>query len=323
MPKILPELLDRAKRSPQMLQEFFTKDATAAALGIGFLVAGFIVRDSTRLQEYKDGLGALCDAMVIAAILKLFVDPILKRELTRETAKDVFHYAFGYTLPDKLKDYVQHLVVDTRTIRRNCRLEWHIRPKASNNRRVEVLLTTTFTVLNFTSKPIKYRHEVYSWKDNEEDVGCVRKLFFDPHGSRSSAYEFEDIRGLRPDGDGLVKGNRVTLDPSAPEHHNMFGALYFAETDRYGIDQFSIREHTLEIEVLVTVDSELEDLDFSVIPDPSSGSATGDYKTPHLNPETNKLEASWRLNKVFVANEKVVLRWKQREFKSISTPDVA
>ena len=290
-----PELSDLARRTPQLLQEFFTRDATAAVMGIGFLLAGFFVRNSTRLGEFKDGLGALCDAIVIAAILKLFVDPILKRELTRETAQDVFHYAFGYLLPEKLKVHVQQLVIETQTVRRNCRLEWHISQKASDKNRVEVLLTVRFTVLNFTSKPIRYQHVVYSWKDNEEDVGCVRALFFEPNGAQNRPYRLYDPNGLTPDQEKLIKGSKVTLAPNAPEDHNGFGALYFAETDRYGIDQFSIREATLDIEVVVTVDDDLDDLDFSVIPDPSSTSVTGVYQMPQRDPHTKscRLPGGW------------------------------
>lgn len=311
------------KQAPHVLQEFFARDITALVVGILSMVAGIFVRhieQTSRFAEYKEGIGALCDALVIAAILKLFVDPILKREAARENAQDVFRYAFGYTLPDKLKRFVQDLVLESRIVRRNCQLRWHITEKANDPQRVEVNLTVTFFVTNFTNKKLLYRHEVYAWKDNEDDVACVRSMFFEPRGSKNQGYNESNNKGLRPGRDGFIRGKNVLLAPDAPKEHNSFGVVYYAETNRFGIDQFSIREPTLEIDVSLEVDDRLGELDFSVIPDSTSSSKTDEYKAPWRDPSSKKLTAQWKLDKVFVANEKVVLRWKKREPKLTFSP---
>ncbi|HEY0794377.1 MAG TPA: hypothetical protein VGD64_01220 [Acidisarcina sp.] len=310
-----PELRTKLKRLPKNLQRLFATDPVAAAVGIGFLMAGVYIRHLNKLGSFKDGLGAMCDALVIAAILKLTVDPVLKRELAKDAAKDVFLYAFGYSLPPKLREFVNDLVLETKIVRRQCHLKWHIAPKSGDPTRVEVYLDASFFIMNFSGSDLPYQHRVFSWKENSEDVGCVKALFCEAKGSNHSTYRKEKPDELTPGLDGFILGDKIHLAAHTEEDQFRIGAVYYAEAEHPGLDQFTIVEPTMEIDVTVTVDDELSDLVFSVVPDPTEKKDSENYVYPERQKSSNKLEYTWSLKRVFVPNERVLIRWKKREIK--------
>ncbi len=309
------ELGSRFRSLPRAVQRVFAMDIVAAAVGIGCLVAGVFIRHSTKVGDYKDGLGALCDALVIAAILKLTVDPILKRELAKDAAKDVFLYAFGYSLPGQLRSFVNDLVLETKIVRRQCNLHWQISPKDGDPKRVEVVLDASFYVTNYSGSGLPYQHKVYSWKEDPEDPGCVRAMYCRAKSHPKKSYHKEKPNELVQGEDGYIRGERVELPPHTKEDEFRMGAVYYTEGARPGLDQFNIMEPTMEITVTVTVDDQLGNLTFSVTPDLSDSRESDNYILPERSPETRKLECSWTLGRVFVTNERVLIRWKEREFK--------
>jgi hypothetical protein len=309
------ELVSRLRRLPRAIQRVFAMDIVAATVGIGCLAAGVFIRHSPEVGDFKDGLGALCDALVIAAILKLTVDPILKRELAKDAARDVFLYAFGYSLPGQLRSFVNDLVLETKIVRRQCHLHWQISPKAGDLKRLEVVLEASFFVTNYSGSDLPYQHKVYSWKEDTEDVGGVRAMYCEAIRHPKKSYRKEQPDELVQGDDGYIRGERVSLPAHTREDEYRMGAVYFAEAARPGLDQFNISEPTMEITVTVTVDDQLGNLAFSVIPDLSDTKESDNYVLPERSQSTKKLQCSWKLDRVFVTNERVLIRWKEKEFK--------
>jgi hypothetical protein len=307
---ILPELRDRVRGI-----KFQNK--RVLALGLVFLAAGIYIRWATWPGKWKELLGASCDALLIAAFLSIAVDPILKKELVTDASQDIFLYAFGYSLPEELRTFMNNLLLKTKIVRRQCHLKWHLTPKPEDSQKVEVNLDASFYIVNFSDEDLEYQHKVFSWKENAEDVGCVRKMYCVCSDPTDTGYSTEREKGLVSDADGLIVGAKIKLIHQAKRDRYRIGAVYYTETGWPGLDQFTIMETTTDIQVTVVVDSGLSNLVFSVVPDPSGTNQSENYKLPSRNQNTDELTCTWKLDRVFVQNERVSIRWKHR---GIATP---
>ena len=52
----------------------------------------------------------LGEALIIAVILALFVDEVVKHALVKEVTRDVLDFTFGYQLPDEVKAQIRHIL---------------------------------------------------------------------------------------------------------------------------------------------------------------------------------------------------------------------
>ena len=310
----LADLWQRLGRLSRRMQLFFANDLVVAVVGLSCLFGGVFIRHAHWPGGFNDGLGALCDALVIAAILKLTVDPILKRELERNAAEDVFSYIFGYSLPPQLRLFVNDLILETKIARSQCRLHWHIAPKSGSPTRVEVTLEASFFIINFSGSGSPYRHAVYSWKEDDQDVGCVRAMYCVAKNPKKS-YRNDTPEALTMDPDGFIRGTRIVLPAHTKDDEYNVGAVYYSEAGSPGLDQFTIMEPTLEIEARVTIDDKLQGLVFSLTPDLSESKEVENYVPLERHPESKLLEYTWTLERVFVPNETVMIRWKKQEPK--------
>lgn len=284
------------------------------ALGLLSLLAGIYVRNhAAQLGEWKDALAAACDALLIAAFLSIAVDPVLKRELVTDAAKDIFWYAFGYSLPDELRAFMNNLLLKSKVVRRDCRLRWHFEPTPDQSGKVQVNLDASFAIVNFSDEDVDYQHKVFAWKENEDDVAAIRAMYCtcsDPEGSH---YSNEDPKGLASGKDGFIVGQPIKLVRRTKRDRYRVGAIYYTEGQQPGLDQFSIVETTMEIEVIAVVHESLRHLAFSVVPDLSGKRDSENFIAPTWNPITKKFQCSWTLDRVFVQNERVLIRWRHRE----------
>lgn len=69
-----------------------------------------------------------------------------------------------------------------------------------------------------------------------------------------------------------------------------------------------------KIEVVAVVHESLKDPTFSVVPDPSPADATARTSSPPVwNRAAKEFQCSWTLDRVFVQNERVLIRWRHKE----------
>ena len=274
-----------------------------------FLAGGFCTRyfldDKHPLRE---ATGALCDALLIATLLAVIVDPLLKRTLIREATRDVFGFIFGYSLPEGLRDFVNDVILKANVVRRDCALQWEIRPKEGD--KVSVDLTASFVIDNFTNDVVDYTHAVFSWTDSPQDVGSVEALYCQVVSDNDRSLYHLPRPSLRPDGRGYIRGNPLHLLPKSDRRREEYrlGVNYLAESFRDGLDQFTFRETTIGANVTVKVDNSLVGLIFSVTPRPSG---SPEQSTPSYDPATKSWKCSWKLQEVFVPGETLVIRWQQ------------
>jgi hypothetical protein len=65
---------------------------------------------------FRHGLG---EAVLIAGVLSLVVDPFLKRDLQREASLDIFHHMLGFDQQPEIKDRLKDLICKTVLYRRD------------------------------------------------------------------------------------------------------------------------------------------------------------------------------------------------------------
>jgi hypothetical protein len=304
----LPELRERIRR-------FKLPNTRILLLGLLSFAAGMYVRKAPWLSEWKDVLGAACDALLIAAFLSLAVDPILKKELVTDAAKDIFWYAFGYSLPEEMRRFMNELMMRTKIVRRGCELNWEIAPKTGVTNKLDINLEASFNIVNFSDEDLVYQHKVFSWKENVDDVGCVKAIYCNCSDGKGTRYRKDSPETLEQDEEGFIAGEPIRLGRHSKPDMYRIGAVYYTDAELPGLDQFSIMEATTDIQVVVTVADSLAHLVFSVVPDLSGSRASENYRIPTRDPKTNRLQCSWKLDRVFVQNERVLIRWKHREIK--------
>jgi hypothetical protein len=66
---------------------------------------------------------SLGEATIIAAILILFVDPMIKGRLLREASQGIFHYLLGFDHRPEIKERLKTLVFDTKLFRQGFTLK--------------------------------------------------------------------------------------------------------------------------------------------------------------------------------------------------------
>lgn len=83
----------------------------------------------TLFYKFEQGFGhAVGEAVLIAGLLAIAVDPFLKRRLQKEAAEDIFHHLLGFGLPEEIRNDLQQFVQSNHCYRENLviRCEAHI-----------------------------------------------------------------------------------------------------------------------------------------------------------------------------------------------------
>src|SRR5881396_3864670 len=103
-------LLDRALQCGLQQRGVMRWDKLNEYLGIFFAI-GLMAIGFVGLRWCPDSFGLkLSEALLIAGVLTLTVDPFLKRRLFREASKDIFHHLLGFNLPEPIRERLKHIV---------------------------------------------------------------------------------------------------------------------------------------------------------------------------------------------------------------------
>jgi hypothetical protein len=102
-------------------------------------------------------LHSLGEAVFIAGLLVLFVDPMLKGRLLREASRGIFHYLLGFDQQPEIRDRLKSLVFDTKIFRRNFYAKCVFAPQ---NDSMILDLDCSFEVVNPTNEAQRFRHVV-------------------------------------------------------------------------------------------------------------------------------------------------------------------
>jgi hypothetical protein len=115
-------------------------------------------------------LAALGEAIIIAGVLTLCVDPFLKFRLLKEAERGIFEHMLGFDHEPELKAKLGDIAFNTKLYRRNLRLTCQIEP-SERPHMVRISLQAEHRVINPTIKPEKYTC-FYTFEAVEKPDSC-------------------------------------------------------------------------------------------------------------------------------------------------------
>lgn len=63
------------------------------------------------------------EAVIIASILTITVDPFLKRRLIKEASRDIFYHLLGFELPTEVRETLGEFISKTKDYRKDVRID--------------------------------------------------------------------------------------------------------------------------------------------------------------------------------------------------------
>jgi hypothetical protein len=123
-------------------------------VAVVMIAAGVILM--WRLPDHRLVLG-LSEALIIAGLLALIVDPLLKRNLLVEASKGIFIHLLGFEHHPQVKDKLKEIVFKTTILRTRLQTVLTVEPQADG-----FLLTVEYEsdLINPTNTPISYEPSI-------------------------------------------------------------------------------------------------------------------------------------------------------------------
>jgi hypothetical protein len=143
----------------------------------------------------------LGEALMIAGILAIAIDPLVKGKALRSATRDIFHHMLGFKLPLKIQDKLQEIVLETKWYRENTTMYYTI-SEVGEFLRFDVEME--YEVVNPTQHTRAFRAELQFEAGEQptlKSVTCFEKskygngakLTEDPKQPRSLVYKGKPI----------------------------------------------------------------------------------------------------------------------------------
>jgi hypothetical protein len=149
------------------------------------------------------------DALMIAGILALVVDPLLKRDLLTEASRGIFFHILGFDHHPQVKDKLKEIVYGTKLLRTKLHNTVTVEPKDDG-----FLVTVDYEseILNSTNLPVNYEPSI-DW-DMAHKPEMLRMSFTSSDGKVKWTEKCVPLEEMEP---GVQKASphRVTLQPNS------------------------------------------------------------------------------------------------------------
>lgn len=256
-------------------------------VGIALLAIGyFLLRWWKRIEI----VSPIAEAILIAGILTLFVDPFLKGRIVKEASKGIFHWLLGFHQPAKIQERLQRLVTRERLIRRNFKLNCEL---CRSNGHILLKCEYEFEVFNPSNETEKYVQEIDFEPSENPQVG--RLVFISAHDSNENYDRAGGPYRLKPDDPWVHswKGPEVSISPKLDGYH--FSGTYSLE---YSEEDFHSQVFGRTTDGLTLSVKHPEDLE-----------VTASYTPYHSG-------GVWRYDRLFMQEEHVNIRWKPKPLQA-------
>jgi hypothetical protein len=154
---------DSTMKLTEMIQPWFIALFLIAASA--FLMFANVPWLSSHLPEVPL---KLADPLMIAGILALVVDPLLKRQLLREVSQNAFAHLIGFDHEPELKQRLRSMVFDTKLYRKDLYLDCEVRPCDSG---ATLTIKSRCEVLNQSLEPQSYA-PYWEFDETDSPFGC-------------------------------------------------------------------------------------------------------------------------------------------------------
>lgn len=224
------------------------------------------------------------EALIIAGVLAITVDPFVKRRLLREASKDTFHHLIGFSLPREIQERIKDIVLNTKLYRRDMDLIWTFVPVPEG---VRIDCEYKFELVNPSSEKTSFRQRLEFSKLERATLTSIScSIRSGGYGKEPKLVESDD------DPDLLVyDGPRVNVPPEKEGQKVIFRAEYSMTRP---VPDFNTQHF-----VLPTTGVTL------IIKNPSGLRITA-------SPPDSQLRADeWIYRRLFMPGEHIEIRWEK------------
>lgn len=166
---------------------------------------------SVMMFRFRDNrfASSTADALLIAAVLALGVDPLLKRDLLREASRGIFFHILGFEHHPQVKDKLRDIVYGTKLLRTKVHQNLLIEPVRDG---FSITVDYETEIVNSTNIPVSYEPAI-DW-DMAHKPEVLRMSLTSNDGKVSWT---EKNLALREDEPGvqIAKPHRVRLQPAS------------------------------------------------------------------------------------------------------------
>ena len=126
------------------------------AVGVFLLAAGTLASLKPEWFYWlkPELLRSLSDALLVAGILTLLVDPFIKGRLYKEVSAGTFQYLLGFTQPPEIQDAMRRLAFETKVYARDLRMNCTI--TREDERSVRLRILSSVRIENPTAQTAEY-----------------------------------------------------------------------------------------------------------------------------------------------------------------------
>jgi len=258
------------------------------SVGILLALAGAGLLKWSPDQSLRHSLG---EATVIAGVLSLAVDPLLKRSLLKEASQGIFHHLVGFDQQPEIKDRLKELVFKTILFRKDFRITCTILPLSENKVRLNV--SHTGELVNPSNYPQEFRQYLALEKSVNPTISGISLLSSEVKYETATLSEKAEEPGVLE-----CAGPRVWIKPSKAGIRYYVSAQYtFEFPDHF---YYTLHFGHPTIGVLLSMNAP-PDFIVSASPTPVSDGH------------------SWEYQKLFMTQEYLTVRWRRDGVQSAET----
>lgn len=268
-----------------MANEKTTKRASfwGLSIGLGLVIVGGLGFCLSGEHSTSAALHSLFEAIAIAGVLTVAVDPFLKKRLVKEASLDIFHHLLGFGLPPEIQERLKEIVLNTKVYRKGMEITCTF--GVPQNGRIVLHFEYKFFVVNPAHKKAEFHQVLKFFKQENPNVTSVQCS--DGKGSYGKNLQLTEMEGDDPIG---WEGPRVWIPPEADRKDVWFRAEY--SIDR-GMDDFHFQFFTQPtIGVTLRIKNKPANMDF------------------RTSPATKQMPNEWFFNHVFMPGDKISMWWE-------------
>lgn len=220
----------------------------------GFICIGIAKWPNSTLL-YGDILKGFGEALVIAGVIGIVVEPILKRRLMREAAEGVFEHILGFDLEPQIRERLKEIAFSQTYYYREVHL--HFTVNRSTESTVRLTCRSIMEVRSASSKPFEYSVRFIS---DRADRTNVHEMSLSPN-SLHSGFVINPLKQADPeDADiDIWMSPKITLQPhsiEAPIYRT--STLFSCEMSLDGYYNYTPSKPMIGVSVRIESDPDVE-----------------------------------------------------------------
>ncbi len=225
------------------------------------------------------------DALVIAGVLALGVDPLLKRALLAEASKGIFIHLLGFEHRPEVKEKIKEIVFETKLIRKYADFRCNVEEKDGGGFTITVEYDTE--IVNPTHVPVEYK----PWLDF--DMAHNPEVLQMSLTSSDGKYSWNDVPKPKETEPGVIafEGKKFLIAPETNGITYLTHVIFKIRTG-LGYEQFHFGKPTLKATLRVALPE--------------------GYEASMSPPATSTNENFWQFDTIQMPGDHVTLRWRRR-----------